>query len=113
MLSLAGDASSFEYQKHERQHVFRRTTQRVSLSFLCYSRMNTDFESLIQELFKPQLEELGITQPGSKFTFEDLFGLLESPTNPQVGALACQPCGVCGDANTSVSSMPMICCGRN
>lgn len=51
--------------------------------------MNADFESLIRELFKPQLEELGITQPGSKFTFEDLFGLLESPTNPQVGAHCC------------------------
>ncbi|XP_075891202.1 syntaxin-binding protein 4 isoform X2 [Nelusetta ayraudi] len=43
----------------------------------------TDIESLIRELFKPQLDELGITQPGSKFTFEDLFGLLEAPSNPQ------------------------------
>ncbi|XP_034049200.1 syntaxin-binding protein 4 isoform X4 [Thalassophryne amazonica] len=41
----------------------------------------TDFESLTRELFKPQLEELSITQPGSKFTSDDLTSLLESPTN--------------------------------
>ncbi|XP_070846403.1 syntaxin-binding protein 4 isoform X3 [Chaetodon trifascialis] len=34
----------------------------------------TDFESLIRELFKPQLEE-------SRFTSDHLSGLLESPTN--------------------------------
>lgn len=43
----------------------------------------TDFESLIKELFKPQLEELGVTQPGSSFTSDDLFSLLESPSNPR------------------------------
>nr|XP_046233790.1 syntaxin-binding protein 4 isoform X2 [Scatophagus argus] len=43
----------------------------------------TDFESLIRELFKPQLEELAVTQPGSRFTSDDLSSLLESPTNPQ------------------------------
>lgn len=45
----------------------------------------TDFESLIRELFKPQLEELAVAQPGSKFTSDDLCSLLESPTNQQVG----------------------------
>ncbi|XP_040922798.1 syntaxin-binding protein 4 isoform X2 [Toxotes jaculatrix] len=43
----------------------------------------TDFESLIRELFKPQLEELAVTQPGPRFTSDDLSGLLESPTNPR------------------------------
>ncbi|XP_036938281.1 syntaxin-binding protein 4-like isoform X1 [Acanthopagrus latus] len=43
----------------------------------------TDFESLIRELFKPQLEELAVTQPGSRFTSDDLCSLLESPTNQQ------------------------------
>ncbi|XP_074519143.1 syntaxin-binding protein 4 isoform X2 [Halichoeres trimaculatus] len=43
----------------------------------------TDFEVLIRELFKPQLEELGVTQPGSKFTSDDLYSLLESHTNTQ------------------------------
>ncbi|XP_072230036.1 syntaxin-binding protein 4 [Leuresthes tenuis] len=43
----------------------------------------TDFESLIRELFKPQLEELVSIQPGSRFTSDDLSSLLESPTNPQ------------------------------
>ncbi|XP_041818770.1 syntaxin-binding protein 4 isoform X1 [Chelmon rostratus] len=43
----------------------------------------TDFESLIRELFKPQLEELTVTQPGSKFASDDLSSLLESPTNAQ------------------------------
>ncbi|XP_041830432.1 syntaxin-binding protein 4 isoform X2 [Melanotaenia boesemani] len=43
----------------------------------------TDFESLIRELFKPQLEELVGAQPGSTFTSDDLSSLLESPTNPQ------------------------------
>ncbi|XP_026033575.1 syntaxin-binding protein 4 isoform X3 [Astatotilapia calliptera] len=43
----------------------------------------TDFESLIKELFKPQLEELGVTQPGSRFTSDDLFSLLESPSDPR------------------------------
>ncbi|XP_039992175.1 syntaxin-binding protein 4 isoform X2 [Xiphias gladius] len=41
----------------------------------------TDFESLIRELFKPQLEELAVTKPGSRFTSDDLCSLLESPTN--------------------------------
>lgn len=45
-----------------------------------------DFESLIRELFKPQLEELAVTQPGSRFTSDDLSSLLESPTNQRVGA---------------------------
>ncbi|KAM6897550.1 uncharacterized protein stxbp4 [Xenentodon cancila] len=43
----------------------------------------TDFETLIQELFKSQLEELGRSQPGSQFTSNDLSNLLESPTNLQ------------------------------
>ncbi|XP_041672180.1 syntaxin-binding protein 4 [Cheilinus undulatus] len=43
----------------------------------------TDFEVLIRELFKPQLEELGVTQPGSNFTSDDLYSLLESNTNTQ------------------------------
>ncbi|KAI3365238.1 hypothetical protein L3Q82_010125 [Scortum barcoo] len=43
----------------------------------------TDFESLIRELFKPQLEDLGVTQPGSRFTSDDLSSLLESPVNPR------------------------------
>ncbi|CAJ1081386.1 syntaxin-binding protein 4 [Xyrichtys novacula] len=43
----------------------------------------TEFEVLIRELFKPQLEELGVTQPGSKFTSDDLYSLLESNTNTQ------------------------------
>lgn len=62
-------------------------SQRVGFGFRVVasaSAANSDIESLIRELFKPQLDELGITQPGSKFTFEDLFGLLESPSNPQV-----------------------------
>ncbi|XP_045924826.1 syntaxin-binding protein 4 [Micropterus dolomieu] len=42
----------------------------------------TDFEGLIRELFTPQLEELTVTQPGSRFTSDDLSSLLESPTNP-------------------------------
>ncbi|XP_059180180.1 syntaxin-binding protein 4 [Centropristis striata] len=41
----------------------------------------TDFESQIRELFKPQLEELAVTRPGSRFTSDDLSSLLESPTN--------------------------------
>uniref|UniRef100_A0A3Q1IEJ8 PDZ domain-containing protein n=2 Tax=Anabas testudineus TaxID=64144 RepID=A0A3Q1IEJ8_ANATE len=41
----------------------------------------TDFESLIRELFNPQLEELAVTQLGSRFTSDDLSSLLESPTN--------------------------------
>ncbi|XP_076616297.1 syntaxin-binding protein 4 isoform X3 [Chaetodon auriga] len=44
----------------------------------------TDFESLIRELFKPQLEELAATEPASRFTSDHLSGLLESPTNAQV-----------------------------
>ncbi|XP_028286165.1 syntaxin-binding protein 4-like [Parambassis ranga] len=43
----------------------------------------TDFENLIRELFKPQLEELAVTRPGSRFTSDDLSSLLESPTNPR------------------------------
>ncbi|XP_067432358.1 syntaxin-binding protein 4 isoform X2 [Thunnus thynnus] len=43
----------------------------------------TDFENLTRELFKPQLEELAVTQPGSRFTSDDLSSLLESPVNPQ------------------------------
>ncbi|XP_035524770.1 syntaxin-binding protein 4 [Morone saxatilis] len=42
-----------------------------------------EFESLIRELFKPQLEELVGTQPGSRFISDDLSSLLESPVNPQ------------------------------
>ncbi|XP_067345099.1 syntaxin-binding protein 4 isoform X2 [Channa argus] len=42
----------------------------------------TDFENLIRELFKPQLEELAVTQPGARFTSDDLSSLLESPSNP-------------------------------
>ncbi|XP_043958166.1 syntaxin-binding protein 4 isoform X3 [Gambusia affinis] len=42
----------------------------------------TDFESLIRELFKPQLEELFGTQSSSRFTSDDFSSLLESPTNP-------------------------------
>ncbi|XP_061563937.1 syntaxin-binding protein 4 [Cololabis saira] len=43
----------------------------------------TDVEALIQELFKSQLEELGGSQPGSRFTADDLSSLLESPANLQ------------------------------
>ncbi|KAM7381071.1 hypothetical protein PAMA_012080 [Pampus argenteus] len=43
----------------------------------------TDFENLTRELFKPQLEELAVIQPESRFTSDDLSSLLESPTNPQ------------------------------
>ncbi|KAM7370335.1 hypothetical protein PAMP_009891 [Pampus punctatissimus] len=43
----------------------------------------TDFENLTRELFKPQLEELAIIQPESRFTSDDLSSLLESPTKPQ------------------------------
>ncbi|CAK6977369.1 syntaxin-binding protein 4 isoform X2 [Scomber scombrus] len=43
----------------------------------------TDFEDLTRELFRPQLEELAVSRPGSRFTSEDLSSLLESPTNPQ------------------------------
>ncbi|KAF3704019.1 Syntaxin-binding protein 4 Syntaxin 4-interacting protein [Channa argus] len=43
---------------------------------------NPDFENLIRELFKPQLEELAVTQPGARFTSDDLSSLLESPSNP-------------------------------
>ncbi|XP_029977935.1 syntaxin-binding protein 4 isoform X1 [Sphaeramia orbicularis] len=43
----------------------------------------TDVETVIRELFRPQLEELSAAQPGSRFTSEDLTGLLESPTNPR------------------------------
>ncbi|XP_027132865.1 syntaxin-binding protein 4 isoform X1 [Larimichthys crocea] len=43
----------------------------------------TDFESLIRELFKPQLEESAFSQPGSRFTSDDLSTLLESPSNAQ------------------------------
>nr|XP_033466518.1 syntaxin-binding protein 4 isoform X1 [Epinephelus lanceolatus] len=43
----------------------------------------TDFESLIRELFKPQLEELTVSQPGSRLTSDDLYSLLESLTNAQ------------------------------
>ncbi|XP_054899083.1 syntaxin-binding protein 4 isoform X1 [Poeciliopsis prolifica] len=42
----------------------------------------TDFESLIRELFKPQLEELFGTQSSSRFMSDDFSSLLESPTNP-------------------------------
>ncbi|XP_039644745.1 syntaxin-binding protein 4 isoform X2 [Perca fluviatilis] len=41
----------------------------------------TDFESQIRELFRPQLDELALTQPESRFTSEELSSLLESPTN--------------------------------
>ncbi|XP_035469008.1 syntaxin-binding protein 4 isoform X1 [Scophthalmus maximus] len=41
----------------------------------------TDFQSLIRELFRPQLEELSITRPGSRFTSDDLSSVLESPSN--------------------------------
>ncbi|XP_037611940.1 syntaxin-binding protein 4 isoform X1 [Sebastes umbrosus] len=41
----------------------------------------TDFESQIRDLFRPQLEELSVSQPGSRFTSDDLSSLLESPTN--------------------------------
>ncbi|XP_026171813.1 syntaxin-binding protein 4 isoform X2 [Mastacembelus armatus] len=44
----------------------------------------SEFESLIRELFKPQLEELAVARPGSRFTSEELCSLLESPTNPRV-----------------------------
>ncbi|KAF0025940.1 hypothetical protein F2P81_022821 [Scophthalmus maximus] len=40
-----------------------------------------DFQSLIRELFRPQLEELSITRPGSRFTSDDLSSVLESPSN--------------------------------
>ncbi|KAM3592186.1 uncharacterized protein V6R79_014227 [Siganus canaliculatus] len=43
----------------------------------------TEFENLIKELFQTQLEELAATHPGSKFTPEDLSGLMDSPTNAQ------------------------------
>lgn len=55
----------------------------------CVCFLFADFEILIKELFKPQLEELGVTQPGSSFTSDDLFSLLESPSNPRVGV--CRP----------------------
>ncbi|KAM4526215.1 syntaxin-binding protein 4 isoform 2-T2 [Fundulus diaphanus] len=42
----------------------------------------TDFESLIRELFKPQLEELFGNQSSSRLTSDDFSSLLESPTNP-------------------------------
>ncbi|TDG97648.1 hypothetical protein EPR50_G00210130 [Perca flavescens] len=41
----------------------------------------TDFESQIRELLRPQLDELALAQPGSRFTSEELSSLLESPTN--------------------------------
>ncbi|XP_038130341.1 syntaxin-binding protein 4 [Cyprinodon tularosa] len=43
----------------------------------------TDFESLIRELFKPQLEELFGTQSSTRFMSDDFCCLLESPTNPR------------------------------
>ncbi|XP_053197829.1 syntaxin-binding protein 4-like [Scomber japonicus] len=43
----------------------------------------TDFENLTRELFRPQLEELAVSRPGSRFTSDDLSSLLESPSNPQ------------------------------
>lgn len=61
---------------------FHKVTSHFQL--VSSAALYSDIESLIRELFKPQLDELGITQPGSKFTFEDLFGLLEAPSNPQV-----------------------------
>ncbi|KAM9425791.1 syntaxin-binding protein 4 [Pholidichthys leucotaenia] len=42
-----------------------------------------DFENLVKELFKPQLEEMTATQSGSCFMSEDLSSLLEMPTNRQ------------------------------
>ncbi|XP_054860750.1 syntaxin-binding protein 4 isoform X2 [Amphiprion ocellaris] len=42
----------------------------------------SDFANLTRELFKPQLEELPVTHPGSRFTSEDLSSLLETPSNP-------------------------------
>ncbi|XP_047233793.1 syntaxin-binding protein 4 isoform X2 [Girardinichthys multiradiatus] len=42
----------------------------------------TDFESLIRELFKPQLEELFGTHSSSRFMSDDFSSLLESPTDP-------------------------------
>uniref|UniRef100_A0A3P9L0I0 Syntaxin binding protein 4 n=1 Tax=Oryzias latipes TaxID=8090 RepID=A0A3P9L0I0_ORYLA len=44
----------------------------------------TEFDSLIRELFKPQLEELIGTQPGARFTADDLSSLQESRSNPQL-----------------------------
>lgn len=46
-----------------------------------------EFESLTRELFRPQLEELAVTKPGSRFTSDDLSSLLESPTEPQVSLI--------------------------
>nr|XP_020472340.1 syntaxin-binding protein 4-like isoform X2 [Monopterus albus] len=43
----------------------------------------TEFKSLIRELFEPQLEELAVTQPGLRFTSDDLCDLLEPPTSRQ------------------------------
>ncbi|XP_024141494.1 syntaxin-binding protein 4 isoform X3 [Oryzias melastigma] len=44
----------------------------------------TEFDSLIRELFKPQLEELITPQPGTRFTSDDLSSMQESRPNPQV-----------------------------
>ncbi|MEQ2198636.1 hypothetical protein XENOCAPTIV_015797, partial [Xenoophorus captivus] len=44
--------------------------------------VSPDFESLIRELFKPQLEELFGTHSSSRFTSDDFSSLLESPTDP-------------------------------
>lgn len=53
-----------------------------------------DFEGLIRELFKPQLEELFGTQSSSRFTSDDFSSLLESPTNPPVTAQAVKRLGI-------------------
>uniref|UniRef100_A0A3P9JBA4 Syntaxin binding protein 4 n=1 Tax=Oryzias latipes TaxID=8090 RepID=A0A3P9JBA4_ORYLA len=50
----------------------------------------TEFDSLIRELFKPQLEELIGTQPGARFTPDDLSSLQESRSNPQEQLLQSQ-----------------------
>nr|XP_057922889.1 syntaxin-binding protein 4 isoform X2 [Doryrhamphus excisus] len=59
------------------QQAFRSQLQADPSGTVAY----TDFERLTREVFRPQLEELAATQPGSKFTSDDLLSLLDSPTH--------------------------------
>ncbi|XP_054621200.1 syntaxin-binding protein 4 isoform X2 [Dunckerocampus dactyliophorus] len=75
-LEQALDLLGLEPTEAQRQ-AFRSRLQADPSGTVAY----TDFERLTREVFRPQLEELAATQPGSKFTSDDLLSLLDSPTH--------------------------------
>lgn len=79
----------------------------VCLTLGICASVYAEFESVIRELFKPQLDDSSLSLPESKFWSDDLNSLLELPTITQVGA-ACSPKPVLVQVVVVINSQNMI-----